>query len=143
MAKKLKDKELLGLARKAVPGLQTLQTRNSDRLDFYEVSVGSLTEALREAYERGRSTQMDSGKLLCRERLSDIGELLKLLDAEVAALCGPSGDGLDAALAGDLGEVRATLLYSLSAISGTSEDEIETSLPVYHAGKTDCEGEQS
>ena len=53
MAKGLSDKRLLELARKAVPGLETLQTRNSDRLDFYELAVWNLVDALRAAYELG------------------------------------------------------------------------------------------
>ena len=57
MAKGLNDKRLLELARKAVPGLETLQTRNSDRLDFHEVAVWSLVDALRAAYELGKGEQ--------------------------------------------------------------------------------------
>jgi len=34
-------------------GIETLATRNSDRLDFHEVSVWSLLEALRLAYSSG------------------------------------------------------------------------------------------
>ena len=41
MAKGLSDKRLLELARKAVPGLETLQTRNSDRLDFHEICAAA------------------------------------------------------------------------------------------------------
>lgn len=33
--------------------LETLETRNSDSLDFHDVSVWSLKEALQEAYEAG------------------------------------------------------------------------------------------
>ena len=54
MAKGLSDKRLLELARKAVPWLETLQTRNSDRLDFHEVAVWNLVEAIRAAYELGK-----------------------------------------------------------------------------------------
>jgi len=32
-------------------GLETLETRNSDRLDFHETSVSSLKDALLAAYE--------------------------------------------------------------------------------------------
>jgi hypothetical protein len=49
----LSNKELLELARLAVPGVETLQPRQSDRRNFYEVSVQSLGDALRTAYERG------------------------------------------------------------------------------------------
>ena len=58
MAKGLSDKRLLELARKAVPGLETLQTRNSDRLDFYELAVWNLVDALRAAYELGKGGGM-------------------------------------------------------------------------------------
>lgn len=33
--------------------LETLETRNSDSLDFHDVAVWSLKEALQEAYEAG------------------------------------------------------------------------------------------
>ena len=34
--------------------ISTLETRNSDELDFHEVSIWSLKEALEAAYELGR-----------------------------------------------------------------------------------------
>ena len=34
----------------------TLEYRNSDRLDFHEVSVGAIKLALRAAYEAGRQS---------------------------------------------------------------------------------------
>lgn len=34
--------------------LETLEVRNSDRLDFHELSVGQLKRALEAAYEAGR-----------------------------------------------------------------------------------------
>ena len=34
--------------------VETLETRNSDRLDFYEVSVWGIRQALIDAYEAGR-----------------------------------------------------------------------------------------
>lgn len=46
----------LELARIAVRGLETLETRNSDRLDFHEVSVWGLRRALLEAYTAGVAT---------------------------------------------------------------------------------------
>ena len=33
--------------------IETLETRNSDNLDFHDVAVWSLKEALQEAYEAG------------------------------------------------------------------------------------------
>ncbi|WP_299363384.1 hypothetical protein [uncultured Paracoccus sp.] len=34
--------------------LETLETRNSDRLDFHDVAVWAIRDALEEAYEAGR-----------------------------------------------------------------------------------------
>ena len=34
--------------------IETLETRNSDRMDFHEVSVWGVTSALMAAYEAGR-----------------------------------------------------------------------------------------
>lgn len=34
--------------------VETLETRNSDRLDFYEVSVWGIRQALIDAFEAGR-----------------------------------------------------------------------------------------
>ena len=35
--------------------IETLQTRNSDRLDFHEVAVWQIADALRAAYEAGQA----------------------------------------------------------------------------------------
>ena len=40
---------------KEVLGIETLEERRSDRLDFHEVSVNGLREALALAYQMGRS----------------------------------------------------------------------------------------
>jgi hypothetical protein len=53
MANNPSDKTLLEWARKAVPGLETLETRNSDGLDFHETAVWRLKDALLAAYEAG------------------------------------------------------------------------------------------
>ncbi len=37
-------------------GIETLQTRNSDRLDFHNISVASLQDALQQAYKAGADT---------------------------------------------------------------------------------------
>jgi len=47
------DALLLDLARKHFL-LETLETRNSDRLDFHDVAVWAIRAALEEAYEAGR-----------------------------------------------------------------------------------------
>jgi hypothetical protein len=36
-------------------GIETLETRNSDDLDFHEISVWQLKEALEKAYKAGQS----------------------------------------------------------------------------------------
>jgi hypothetical protein len=36
--------------------IETLETRNWDRLDFHDVAVWSIRAALEEAFEAGRST---------------------------------------------------------------------------------------
>jgi Family of unknown function (DUF6900) len=44
--------QLLAIARRL--GIVTLDTRNSDRLDFREVAVWQIEEALEAAYEAGK-----------------------------------------------------------------------------------------
>lgn len=50
-----KDKILNEIAKKEL-WIETLEARNSDRLDFYEVSVWSIKKALEQAYEAGRKS---------------------------------------------------------------------------------------
>jgi len=38
-------------------GLETLETRNSDRLDFHDLSVGSIRAALLAAYQAGQQSR--------------------------------------------------------------------------------------
>ena len=49
--------ELLAEIAKKHLNLETLETRNSDSLDFHDVAVWSLKEALQEAYEAGLSAK--------------------------------------------------------------------------------------
>ena len=49
-----RDKELEKIAQDTV-WVDTLETRKSDSLDFYDISVWQLKEALQRAYELGRS----------------------------------------------------------------------------------------
>lgn len=44
----------------ATLGFQTLETRNSDSLDFHEVAVWSLKAALEAAYEAGKKSTQES-----------------------------------------------------------------------------------
>jgi hypothetical protein len=50
------EKEISQIAA-LVLGIETLETRNSDGLDFHEVSVWSLKKALEEAYLAGRASK--------------------------------------------------------------------------------------
>lgn len=47
--------ELLAIARRL--GFGTLETRNSDRLDFREVSVWQVKAALQAAYDAGKAAR--------------------------------------------------------------------------------------
>ena len=48
------DALLLEIARKHFPNIETLETRNSDGLDFHDVAVWAIRAALEEAFEAGR-----------------------------------------------------------------------------------------
>jgi phage terminase Nu1 subunit (DNA packaging protein) len=50
------DQLLTEIAKKHL-SLETLETRNSDSLDFHDVAVWSLKGALQEAYEAGLSAK--------------------------------------------------------------------------------------
>ena len=45
---------LLEIAAKHFHGIETLETRKSDRLDFHDVAVWAIRAALEDAYEAGR-----------------------------------------------------------------------------------------
>lgn len=45
---------LLEIATKHFHSIETLETQNSDRLDFHDVAVWAIRAALNEAYEAGR-----------------------------------------------------------------------------------------
>lgn len=49
-------KELEKIAQEVLD-IETLETRMSDSLDFHEVSVWSLEEALKQAYEAGKNSK--------------------------------------------------------------------------------------
>jgi hypothetical protein len=55
------NEELLAIARRL--GFITLTTRNSDRLDFKEVAVWQVREALEAAYEAGKRDARDERRL--------------------------------------------------------------------------------
>lgn len=50
------DAVLLEIAREVL-GLETLETRKMDSLDFHENAVWSIKEALEKAYEAGRKSR--------------------------------------------------------------------------------------
>jgi hypothetical protein len=57
----MSDKEQAGnelekIARDCL-GIETLQTRNSDSLDFHEVSVWAIKDVLQKAFDAGRQEQ--------------------------------------------------------------------------------------
>lgn len=54
--KELLQKILTGIAQKNIPGVETLETRNSDDLDFHDVAVWSIKAALEDAFIAGMTT---------------------------------------------------------------------------------------
>ncbi len=53
------EARLADIAATHLVGVETLETRNSDRLDFHEVSVATLRQALRAAYLAGHSDALE------------------------------------------------------------------------------------
>jgi hypothetical protein len=53
--KKVFDDLLIRIAQKNFPSVETLEVRNSDSLDFHEVYVESIRDALKEAFIAGMS----------------------------------------------------------------------------------------
>ncbi|MGI6120712.1 MAG: DUF6900 domain-containing protein [Saccharofermentanales bacterium] len=53
--KKDLEKKLEAIVKERYPDIETLESRNSDSLDFHEISVWGLRELLEKAYELGRS----------------------------------------------------------------------------------------
>ena len=45
----------LEIAKRNMPSVETLETRNRDALDFHDVAVWSIRQALAEAYAAGQS----------------------------------------------------------------------------------------
>lgn len=52
------DEIISSIARKSL-GVQTLEVRNSDRLDFHDIGVGGLAAALKEAYLSGANAALN------------------------------------------------------------------------------------
>lgn len=55
--KTMKKEDILTKIAKNRIGAETLETRNSDSLDFYDISVWALKEMLEQAYETGRKAK--------------------------------------------------------------------------------------
>ena len=53
------DQLLTEIAKKHL-SLETLETRNSDSLDFHDVAVWGIKDALQEVYEAGKQGQKQS-----------------------------------------------------------------------------------
>ena len=49
----LLDKVLIDIAQRHFPSVETLEVRNSDSLDFHDVHVGSIKDALEHAFFAG------------------------------------------------------------------------------------------
>jgi len=64
-----KDIALLNIAKEEFR-VKTLETRNGDSLDFYDVAVWSIKSALEKAYEQGQRS-----KIIITEKLSNIRDL--------------------------------------------------------------------
>ncbi len=54
-APRTRDEEIEGIVRRILK-LDTLETRNSDALDFHEIAIWTIREALDAAYEAGRKS---------------------------------------------------------------------------------------
>ena len=54
----LLDKVLIDIAQKHFPSVETLEVRNSDSLDFHDVYVGSIRDALKDAFTAGVTAGM-------------------------------------------------------------------------------------
>ena len=52
------SRQVVGDIARKILGITTLESRNSDSLDFYDLSVGSLERALLAAYEAGRKSEV-------------------------------------------------------------------------------------
>jgi len=53
--KKVLDDVLTRIAQKNFPSVETLESRNSDSLDFHEVYVESIRDSLKDAFIAGMS----------------------------------------------------------------------------------------
>jgi len=57
----MSDSLLLSIAKKHL-GIETLETRNSDSLDFHDMAVWNIKAALKAAYEDGERNGREVGR---------------------------------------------------------------------------------
>jgi hypothetical protein len=61
------NKILTGIVQKNIPGIETLEVRGRDSLDFHDVSVGCLRRALEDAFIAGMTTGAGLQKGICNQ----------------------------------------------------------------------------
>lgn len=61
------NKELEKIAEK-VAGIETLETRKSDSLDFYDMSVWTIKELMQKAYDAGVNDVKKNKQFACKVR---------------------------------------------------------------------------
>lgn len=59
--RKTADRTIAAIAR-TVLGIETLEARHRDALDFHDLSVRKIEQALRAAYEAGRDADHEAGR---------------------------------------------------------------------------------
>lgn len=50
----MKDKDILNLIQKSLPGVETIEGRGRDSLDFHDCHIVSLVRIVKDAFEAGR-----------------------------------------------------------------------------------------
>jgi len=65
--KELLNKILTEIVQKNIPGIETLEVRGRDSLDFHDVSVGCLRRALEDAFIAGMTTGAGLQKGICNQ----------------------------------------------------------------------------
>jgi hypothetical protein len=73
--------------------IETLESQNSDRLDFHDVSVRGVQYALAEAYQAGKQSAQDllraAELVIARWETGDLAEAVRML-SEAVELAGDS-----------------------------------------------------
>lgn len=111
-------------------GIETLASRNSDSLDFYDLGVGGVKAALEAAFRAGQVSQQkarpakasrnspESARRYaeCSDRIDGLLERLNQLRVEHAAKA--AADARNWGYSGDLGAMEQQLSYALERIGG-------------------------